>query len=151
MLQLNKPVPHLGAIDRATQLTNNTRHMLSRLGIIDFDGDEEKIGAIPRHSNAGVDGRTSYSQRQLQQGGGKWEGEQRDGGLADNEVDGVSRDERPCTSRHGGCGGIKFQGELARAFRVAVREDKKLKRKMAETMSRALQESRREQVNEWPA
>ena len=136
----------LDAVDPAAQLTNNTRHMLSRLGV-GVGGDGNSAGTMPRYPEGGTTEGTAHPkwhQHQHQhQGGGELEEEQRNTGLNENGVDTEYVGEGSC---RGGYGGVKFQKELARAFRVAMRDDKRLKTRMAGIASRALKESRQEQV-----
>lgn len=163
-LQLNQPVLLFDALDPATQLTNNTRRMLSRLGVEICDEDD-KYGTTTRHSNGGrINEGAAYSKRQQQdqhqqhqhqqqqqnqrQREGEWDDEQQDDGLMEDEVEAgsVAGDGKPCGSCRGGCGGTGFQEELARAFSLAVQADTRLERDMTEIMSRALKESRQRQV-----
>ena len=142
----------LDAVDLAAQLTNNTRHMLSRLGV-GVSGDGNSAGTMPRYPEGGTTEGTAHPkwhQHQHQhQGGAELEEEQRNTGLNENGVgtEGVALDEKPygrCCCCRGY--GIKFQKELARAFRVTVRDDKRLKRKVTGIAPRAFEECRQEQV-----
>lgn len=105
--------------------------MLSRLGF-DFGGGDENNGF-----KGGVKG-AAYS---------KWQ-QQQDEGLMENEAEAESviDDAQPCGSFHGGCGDTRFQEELAQALSLAVRADTRLEINLATIMSRALKESREEQV-----
>lgn len=145
-------MPQLDAPDPAAQLTSNTRHMLSRLGV-DFGGSDDDADRIHRQSNGGGNEGTASSKewrkhQHQQQGGGECEEEQQDSGRTENEVDdeSVAGDEKPCGGCRCCCGGINFQEELARALGVAVRDDMRLKRKISGILSRAFEESRHEQV-----
>lgn len=152
-LQLDQLVAmQLDALDPAAQLSNNTRHMLSRLGV-GVGGDDDNASTMPRHPNGGDTEGTAYSKWHLhqhqhhQQGRRELDEEQRDAGLNKYEdFESVVEDEKAYGSCCCGFGGINFQEELARAFKVAVRGDKRLKRKMTGIVSRAFKESRQEQV-----
>lgn len=147
-------VPQFDACDPAAHLTNNTRRMLSRLGV-GRGGDDDNADMAPRHPHGGVNEGTAYPKWywHQQQGGGEWEKEPKDTELTRNEVDAESmaEDERPCGKWRCCGGGTEFQEGPAQAFWVAMREDKRLKRKMEGIVSRALGETREEQVSCLPA